>query len=112
MKDFPDLSHVSTYASRSSPRKGPVKLIQRVKTAQSFLQSVSNLFHSIILSLPICNVVLHYGCQRIFSKLTSKNGEIGRFNRSLLIDSFYLTLKFHSFIPSNMKSSCRIFIHS
>ena len=33
--------------------KGPVKLIQRVKIAQSFLQSVSNLFHFIILSLPM-----------------------------------------------------------
>ena len=33
--------------------KGPVKLMQRVKIAHSFLQSVSNLFHFIILSLPI-----------------------------------------------------------
>ena len=31
--------------------KGPVKLIKRVKIAQSFLQSVSDLFHIIILSL-------------------------------------------------------------
>ena len=31
--------------------KGPVKLIQRVKIAHSFLRSVSNLFHFIILSL-------------------------------------------------------------
>ena len=35
--------------------KGPVnvKLIKRVKIAHSFLQSVSNQFHVIILSLPI-----------------------------------------------------------
>ena len=31
--------------------KGPVKLIQRVKIAHSFLELVSNLFHYIILSL-------------------------------------------------------------
>ena len=33
--------------------KGPVKLIKRMKTAHSFLQSVSNQFHVIILSLPM-----------------------------------------------------------
>ena len=33
--------------------RGPVKLIQRVKIAHSFLQSLSNLFHFIILSLPM-----------------------------------------------------------
>ena len=33
--------------------KGPVKLIQWVKRAPSFLESASNLFHSIILSLPL-----------------------------------------------------------
>ena len=33
--------------------KGPVKLIIRVKIAHSFLQSVSNQFHIIILSLPM-----------------------------------------------------------
>ena len=33
--------------------EGPVKLIQRVKIAHSFLQSVSNQFHFIILSLPM-----------------------------------------------------------
>ena len=32
-------------------QKGPVKLIKRVKIAYSFLQSVSNQFHIIILSL-------------------------------------------------------------
>ena len=31
--------------------KGPIKLIQRVKVAHLFLQSVSNLFHVIILTL-------------------------------------------------------------
>ena len=33
--------------------KGPVKLIKRVKIAPSFLQSVSNQFHVIILRLPM-----------------------------------------------------------
>ena len=33
--------------------KGPVKVIKRVKIAHSFLQSVSNQFHVIILSLPM-----------------------------------------------------------
>ena len=33
--------------------KEPVKLMQLVKIARSFLQSVSNLFHFIILSLPM-----------------------------------------------------------
>ena len=33
--------------------KGPVKLMQRVKIAHLFLQSVSNQFHFIILSLPM-----------------------------------------------------------
>ena len=33
--------------------KKPVKLIKRMKIAHSFLQSVSNQFHVIILSLPM-----------------------------------------------------------
>ena len=33
--------------------KGPVKLIKPVKIAHSFIQSVSNQFHVIILSLPM-----------------------------------------------------------
>ena len=33
--------------------KRPVKLINRVKIAHSFLQSVSDQFHVIILSLPV-----------------------------------------------------------
>ena len=33
--------------------KGPVKLMQRVKIAHSFLQLVSHQFHVIILSLPL-----------------------------------------------------------
>ena len=37
----------------ANPNKGPVKLIKRVKIAHSFLQSVSNQFHVIILSLPM-----------------------------------------------------------
>ena len=37
----------------SSTSKGPVNLIKRVKIAHSFLQSVSNQFHIIILNLPM-----------------------------------------------------------
>ena len=33
--------------------KGPVKLIKQVKIAHSFLQSVSDQFHVIILNLPM-----------------------------------------------------------
>ena len=33
--------------------KGPVKLIKRVKIAHSFLRSMSDQFHVIILSLPV-----------------------------------------------------------
>ena len=33
--------------------KGPVKLIKRVKIAHTFLESVSDQFHVIILSLPM-----------------------------------------------------------
>ena len=37
----------------NSSKKGPVNLIKRVKVAHSFLQSVSDQFHVIILSLPM-----------------------------------------------------------
>ena len=33
--------------------KEPVKLIKRVKTAHSFLRSVSDQFHVVVLSLPV-----------------------------------------------------------
>ena len=65
--------------------KGPVELIKRVKIAHSFLQSVSNQFHVIILGLPL---KFYKWLSKNFSKTTSKNEEIGRFNRSLLIESF------------------------
>ena len=64
---------------------GPVELMQQVKMAHSLLQSVSNLFYFIILSLPM---QFHMWLSKNFSKPTSKNGETGRFNRSLLIESF------------------------
>ena len=64
---------------------GPVKLIKRVKIAHSFLQSVSNQFYAISLSLP----VWFYKClSKNFSKHTSKNEEIDCFNLSLLTESF------------------------
>ena len=37
----------------SAVNKGPVELIKRVKIAHSFLQSVSDQFHPIVLSLPM-----------------------------------------------------------
>ena len=64
--------------------KGPVKLIKRVKIAHSFLQSLSNQFHVIILSLPM---LFFKWLSNKFSKTTSKIGEIGRFKRALLIES-------------------------
>ena len=77
-----------------------MKLMQWVKIAHSFLQSVLNLFHFSILSLPTS----FYIClSKNSSKPVSKNGEIGRLIRSLLIESFQLTLKFHSFTSLNMK---------
>ena len=39
--------------SPKTGQKGPAKLIQRVKTAHSFLQPVSNQFHFIVFSLPM-----------------------------------------------------------
>ena len=41
------------FQGKSSSVKGPVKLIQRVKRAHSFSQPASNLFHFMILSLPM-----------------------------------------------------------
>ena len=72
--------------------EGPVKLIKRVKIAHSFLQSVSNQFHVVILSLPM---LFYKWLSKNFSKTTSKNGEKGRFNLSLLIQLFQVTLKCH-----------------
>ena len=65
--------------------KGPVKLIKRVKIAHSLSDFVSNQFHFIILTLPM---LFYKWLLKNFSKPTSENGEIGSFNRSLLIDSF------------------------
>ena len=58
-------------------KKGPARLIQRVKIAHPFLQSVSSLFHSIILSLPAW---FYIWLSNNVSEPTTKNGEIGRFN--------------------------------
>ena len=58
-------------------QKRPVKLMQRVKIDHSFLQSVSNLFHFIVLSLPM---QFYIWLSKNFSEPTSKNGEIDRFN--------------------------------
>ena len=61
----------------SLPCKGPVKLIKRVKIAHSFLQSVSNQFHFIILSLPM---QVYKWLSKNFLKPTSKHEDIGHFN--------------------------------
>ena len=45
-------------------RKGPVKLIKRVKIAHSFLQSVSDQFHVIILNLSW--VILQMAVKEVF----------------------------------------------
>ena len=50
---FTVFNHSLTKAHGTKALKGPVKLIQRVKIAHSFLQSVSNQFHVIILRLPM-----------------------------------------------------------
>ena len=64
---------------------GHVNLIYRMKVAYSFLQFVSNQFHFIILSL---SMWFYKWLSKNFSKPASKNGEIGRFNRPLLMESF------------------------
>ena len=46
-------SLISTNLQISDFDKGTVKLIERVEKAHSFLHSVSNQFHVIILSLPM-----------------------------------------------------------
>ena len=58
-------------------KEGPVKLIKRVKIAHSFLQSVSDQFHVIILSLPM---YFYKWLSKNFSKPTSKNGDMDRFH--------------------------------
>ena len=64
-------------------QKGPVKLIKRVKIAHSFLQSVSDQFQVIVVSLPL---QFYKWLSKNILRPTSKNGEIGRFNRSSLKD--------------------------
>ena len=53
--ESPWQQRIAYYMSILSPMKlkGPVKLIKQVKIAHSLLQSVSNQFHVIILSLPM-----------------------------------------------------------
>ena len=106
---FLDLTFIIDNSSRLSTFKGPVKLIKRMKIAHSFLQSVSDQFHILISSLPM---QFYKWLSKNFSKPTFRNGEIGRCNRSLLKESFQLTLKCHQFIPSNMERTCLIFTHT
>ena len=73
------------YMYRNEQRKRLLKLLQRVKIIYSFSQFVSNLFQ--IYHFKLAYVVLHMAVKN-FSKPTSKNGEISRFNRSLLKESF------------------------
>ena len=74
------------------PSKRLVKLMQQVKIAHSFLQSVSNQFRVIIFSLPMS---FYKWLSKNFLKPTSIKGEIDRFNQSLFIESFWPTLKCH-----------------
>ena len=99
----------SPYISKCR-QKAPVKLIQWVKIAHSFFVCVKSVPLYKFLKACLCSST--NGCQIIFLKPTSKNGEICRFNRSLLTESFQLTLKFHSFIPCDMKRTCQIFIQT
>ena len=62
-----------------------MKLMQRVETAHSFLQSVFNLSHVIILSLPM---YFYIWLSKISLKPIFQNGEIGRFNQCLHVESF------------------------
>ena len=65
--------------------KGPVKLIKQVKIAHSFLPVC-------LKSVPRYHFKLDYAVLQMavkeFSKTTSKNGEIGHFNRSLHTEPF------------------------
>ena len=65
-----------------------MKLLQRVKIAHSFYSLCQ--FCS-TLSFYSAYVVLHIAVKE-FSKPTFKYGEIGRFNRSSLTESFYLEI--------------------
>ena len=65
--------------------KGPVRLMQRVEIAHSFLRSVSGQFHVVILGLPVCFCASLSGN---LSKPAAGNREIGSFNQFLLIEPF------------------------
>ena len=80
--------------------KGTVKLIQLVKVAHSFKQSTSvksvPLFH-----FKLAHVVLHMTVKEFF-EIRLQQSRNRSFYQSLLIESFWLSLKFHSFNPSNI----------
>ena len=57
--------------------KVPVKLIKSVKIAHSFLLSVPDQFHVIILNLPM---QFYKWLSKNFSKPTYKTGHMGHFN--------------------------------
>ena len=60
--------------------KGHFKLIKRVKIAHSFLQSGSDQFHVMILSLPM---YFYKWLSKNFSKPTSKNGDMGHWKAAI-----------------------------
>ena len=64
---FPDI------ISSINTQRGPVKLIQTVKTAHSFLQVTSKLFHSIIY---VCLGSSTSRCKRTFSRPFNNKGKI------------------------------------
>ena len=100
-----------------------MKLIQRVKIAHSFLQSLSNLFHFINLSLPM---QIYTWLSKNFSKATSKNGEIGHFNLAshfrpnlkiscstlILLNSYRLSLKTFIFCFNCVYGSGKFVLYS
>ena len=72
---------------------------KRICEANAAGENSSFIFTVCVTSIPRYHFKLAYVVLNIavksFSKPTSKNGEMGRFNPSLLIESFYLTLKCH-----------------
>ena len=82
--------------------------LKRTCEANPTGENSSFIFTVCVKSVPLYHFKFAYVVLHMAVKSTSGNGEIDRFNRALLIESFQLTLKFHSFIPSDMKITCRI----
>ena len=79
--------------------KGHVKLIEWVKIAILFLHVTSKLIRFTILNL---SESFYVRLSKNFSKQFTNKSKI-TYNDVSFIESFQLTLKFHSFIPPNEK---------